>query len=277
MPDNVEMSLATEEAAILAITGDDDVEHHRVGVHYNNIVDNDLAPKAGYRTSRDYFASLVKKRKGLSQSTLSLYGAIARTFTEDQTAAFGVSILGKFLTYMKLAKYSPDFFSQSVVRVPRADGSFEEKPLRQCTDADMRAALRALRAPAHPLSEEDSAELDTYQAAVDEVLGADHPSTIKAHSGNEETTVDFDGFPLKRLPAVFAALDAAGPEVKPEDAQVVQMLADALEEARRDGDDMAIRAKSRGGEVLVTISDVPLSRLVEALDALRKRAAVVVR
>src|SRR5204863_257991 len=63
--------LSTE---LLALMAQESLNHHRMGQIYNYIVENKLAENAGFKDARDYF---TQKLADLSQSALSMYGAVA--------------------------------------------------------------------------------------------------------------------------------------------------------------------------------------------------------
>src|SRR5205823_4009287 len=73
---------------------------HTIGVEYNYIVDNKLAEKAGYKNAPEYLTQQIQE---LSRSTLTTYGAVARAFTAEVCAQYGVSVLILLLTYTEAA------------------------------------------------------------------------------------------------------------------------------------------------------------------------------
>src|SRR6185503_14316625 len=66
------------------------VNCHQIGRHYNYVVDNELAEKAGYKNAPEFFSQQLKE---LSRSTLAMYGAVARVFTEGTCGQYGMNAL----------------------------------------------------------------------------------------------------------------------------------------------------------------------------------------
>src|SRR5712692_8106488 len=88
--------LKKETAAILDLLRKGEDEHWQMGAHYNKIVSEHLAEKSGYKGPREYFAAHAGAIPG---STLRLYGAIARAFSEEVSKKYGVTLLQALLTY----------------------------------------------------------------------------------------------------------------------------------------------------------------------------------
>ncbi|MBN1206560.1 MAG: hypothetical protein JXB05_16860 [Myxococcaceae bacterium] len=133
--------------------------HYRIGLLYNHIVANRLAVNRGYRTTREYFRRHVRV---LSQSTLTMYGAVAQSFHLPVAEKYGMAPLGALLEYLRLAHvwlwqidtHEP---GPTPIELPRRGGLKLAKPFADCTATDLRDAIQARRAwPGHgPLEPEE--------------------------------------------------------------------------------------------------------------------------
>ncbi|MFY0524922.1 hypothetical protein ACN28I_17805 [Archangium gephyra] len=86
----VDMTLDQIRDTINALARQGSTANHQIGVLYNHVVDRRLAEIAGYKSTQDYFIAHVK---ALAQSTLSLYGTVARNFTESVCTQHGMGNL----------------------------------------------------------------------------------------------------------------------------------------------------------------------------------------
>jgi hypothetical protein len=85
---------------MVQLMAEESTNHYRMGQLYNYVVDNELAQKAGYKDARDYFS---QKLADLSQVSLTLYGTVAKSFTEPVSVRFGVTCLYLLLSYKEAA------------------------------------------------------------------------------------------------------------------------------------------------------------------------------
>ena len=124
-------------------------EHWQIGAAYNRIVDGQLAQKAGYKNAEEYFA---KNLRATPESTLRLYGAIAKAFPEQVAKRYGVSTLRSLLTYEKLShsKLPKGDPAQVLIAVPQKDGATTKKRFADCTYVELKAAIHHLEAPDKP-------------------------------------------------------------------------------------------------------------------------------
>ena len=133
--------------------------HYRIGLLYNHIVENRLAVNRGYRTTREYFRRHVRV---LSQSTLTRYGEVARSFHLPVVEKYGMASLGALLEYLRLAhiwlwQIDTAEPGPTPIEVPRRGALKLTKPFADCTAEDLRDAIQARRAwPGHgPLEPEE--------------------------------------------------------------------------------------------------------------------------
>jgi hypothetical protein len=158
--------LDNECAAILKLLADEEDQHFQIGVHYNRIVDGRLYKDGGFKSA----AELVSRRLGgIPASTLALYGAIAKAFSEEAATKYGSARLGELLVYEKAtgAKLPSGDPGQVPIKVP--DGSsMKEKPFADCSLRELRAAVHKLRVPHQQprLPEEDKETLDGLEKVL---------------------------------------------------------------------------------------------------------------
>lgn len=141
------MTLEQSHDAILQNLMQGTSGHYRIGLLYNHIVENRLAVNQGYRTTREYFRHHVRV---LSQSTLTRYGEVARSFREPVVEKYGMTRLGLLLEYLRLAhiwlwqidRKEP---GSTPIEVPRRGALKLTKLFADCTAEDVRDAIQARR------------------------------------------------------------------------------------------------------------------------------------
>lgn len=139
------MTLEQAQDSILQCLMQGPAGHYRIGRLYNHIVRNRLAVDQGYATTRHYFRRHVRV---LSQSTLTMYGAVARRFPLEVCEKYGMASLGALLEYARLScmfvkGHEP---GPTPVWIPRKGGLEISKPFSDCTAEDLRDAIKARRA-----------------------------------------------------------------------------------------------------------------------------------
>ena len=104
-------------AELLELMGQETINHHRMGEIYNHIVAKKLAEKAGFTDARAYFSQHLAD---LSQSSLTMYGAVAAEFSEPVARRFGVTCLSLLLGYKEAAdvEVNRDEPGSTVIEVP---------------------------------------------------------------------------------------------------------------------------------------------------------------
>jgi hypothetical protein len=190
--------------------------HHRMGQIYNYIVEKKLAEKAGYKDARDY---LSKHLADLSQSALSMYGAVAEEFSEPVARRFGVTCLSLLLSYKEAAdlELNPEEPGSTPIEVPDKKGQVATKPFSECSVEEMRQALRRKRKPASskPLPPEAEARAEQYAAAVAVHFPKGKGTRVKVLVRNEKgkAVLDFKGIPLDQVRQLLEALSGELPPV----------------------------------------------------------------
>jgi hypothetical protein len=119
--------------------------HYRIGQIYNHMVDCRRAVNAGYRTTREYFRRHVRV---LSQSNLTMFGAVVRRFSPEVCEKYGMASLGGLLEYQRLTQVRVDRAApgDTPIEIPRKGGLLLTKPFGDCTLEDLRQAVLAQRA-----------------------------------------------------------------------------------------------------------------------------------
>jgi hypothetical protein len=117
---------------------------YQIGAMYNHVVSKKLAELAGYKDALAYFGQHVKT---LSQSTLSTYGTVARSFTPDTCTQYGMYRLRALLRYLEATHATvPAEPGTVVLDVPGEEGQVVKKPFAQCSVDEVERAARAKRA-----------------------------------------------------------------------------------------------------------------------------------
>jgi hypothetical protein len=141
----VDMTLDQIRDTINSLTRQGSTANHQIGTLYNHVVDRRLAEIAGYKNAQAYFIANVK---GLSQSTLSVYGAVARNFTEAVCTQYGMGNLRELLRYADAANTAiPEDPGAMSIQVPQEDGKVVTKSFAECSVDELERGTRAQRAP----------------------------------------------------------------------------------------------------------------------------------
>jgi hypothetical protein len=192
----------------------ENTNYHRMGEIYNHIVDKKLAEKAGYKDARDYF---TQQLADLSQSALTMYGAVAAEFSEPVARRFGVTCLSLLLGYKEAAdvEVNREEPGPTLIEVPDAKGHVSAKPFGECSVDEMRRALQRKRKPAStkPLPPEVEARAEQYSEEVARRFPKGKGTRVKAVVRNEKgkAVMDFKGIPVDPLLVLAEALTAELP------------------------------------------------------------------
>jgi hypothetical protein len=204
-----DMTLEQVRAAMLQLMGEESINHHRMGVLYNYVVDTKLAEAAGYKDARDYFSQNLLD---LSQATLTTYGAVAHQFSEEIARRFGVICLSLLLTYKELAglKVDHDAPGAALIDVPDTNGGVTSKPFSACSVDEMRRAIKAKRKPtsSKPLPADDVVLADQISKAVVSRFQKGDPVKVQLRNHQGGAVIDFRGIPLSKVAKLVEALTA---------------------------------------------------------------------
>jgi hypothetical protein len=209
------MTLEQVRAAMLQLMMEENTNHHRMGLLYNYVVDKKLAEKAGYKDARDYFS---QRLADLSQSALSMYGAVAADFSEPVARRFGVSCLYLLLTYKEAADIEVNHEDPhgTLIEVPDDKGQVTSKPFGECSAEQMRRALQRLRKPASskPLPPEAEALAEQYSEAVTSRFAKGTRVKVLVRNQKGKAVLDFKGIPLEQVNQLVEALSEQLPPVR---------------------------------------------------------------
>ena len=197
-------TLAQEASAIRGLITQGEDSHWQLGVHYNNIVDGNLAAQGGYANAHAFFAA---EFKDLSQATLSTYSLVAKSFTEDIAKKYGCTKLDQLVMYLhdkNLPVPSGDP-ATTQVEVPQKDGTTQTKSFSDCTSADLKAA-KAAGQPATALPAAAQTRLGAFVAALLQLLGAKGKVTVTAAVVNGEVEWTIHKVPDGLFSAILAKL-----------------------------------------------------------------------
>jgi hypothetical protein len=197
-------TFAQESGAMRSLLTQGEDGHFLIGLHYNNIVDHDLAKQGGYANAHAFIAA---EFKDLSQATLSTYSLVAKSFTEDLAKKYGCTKLEELVMYLHnkgLATPTGDPGSTQV-DVPQKDGTTQTKNFSDCTSADLKAA-KAAGQPATALPAAAQSRLAAFGAALLQLLGAKGKVTVTAAVVNGEVEWTIHKIPDGLFAAILAKL-----------------------------------------------------------------------
>jgi len=230
--------LEQEATAITALLSQEEDEHWQIGVHFNRIVDGHLAQKGGFKTAQEF---LSQRLGGVSHSTLSLYGQIAKTFSEEVAKKYGSSKLAILLTYEKLTDTEiPKGDPANVeIKIPGAGGAPTKKPFADCSREQLQAAIHALKTPPKPLPPADRAMIKAIDAALEQALGPQTLVVVRARPSSLGTQVTIN------LPIGY-----------------MERLRDVLDDVLRLPKSSATRSALRGAAKSASRKDKPIHPIV---------------
>jgi len=170
-------------------------------------IDRRLPQKNGYDNARQMFEVEFKDTK---KSTLNLYIAVARNFSEAIAQLYGVTKLGRFLALMKETKEKiPADPGPYVIKVPQRNAPDLEKTFAECTRDELNLAITKLKKPKLKLPVEHADVVDRVHDTVIETLGPDTEASVKAVSKDGRTLVSIEHVDVEALDTLLAALVAA--------------------------------------------------------------------
>ena len=92
-----DMTLEQARVTMVQLLSAESVNHHRLGVVYNYVVDKKLAELAGFKDARDWVS---KNLREVSQASLTMYGVVAlkdplMLRAEGQAVVLSVDAMGR--------------------------------------------------------------------------------------------------------------------------------------------------------------------------------------
>jgi hypothetical protein len=208
------MTLEQVRVAMLGLMAQESINQHHMGQLYNHVVKKKLAEQAGYKDAKEWFS---KHLVDLSQTSLTLYGAVAEAFSEEVGRRFGVTCLSLLLRYEKAADIEADREEpgNTVIEVPGDNGQVVSKPFSQCSVEEMRRALQGKRKPStsKPLPPGAVERGEQYHAAVKALFPKVTSVEVQVRNIKGRAVVDFKGIPLEQVNRLIEVLTGELPPV----------------------------------------------------------------
>jgi hypothetical protein len=181
---------------------------HQIGVHYNHVVDNSLAEKAGYKNAPEFFSQQIKE---LSRSTLAMYGAVARVFSAEACGQYGMSALNLLTVYAEAAKEELDANDPStmLIQVPGENGEVDTQFFGECTVADLRKAIQRLRRPASssPLPADTATRVEQCRTAWTGYFPQQSGVRVEVRNRKGKAVMSLKDIPLEQMEQLTALLN----------------------------------------------------------------------
>jgi hypothetical protein len=200
----IDMTLEQITTTMISLAQQGSVAAHQVGTLYNHVVDRKLADLAGYGDARSYFNKHVKV---LSQTTLSLYGSVARKFSEEVCAQYGMYRLRALLSYAEATGTQLGDPGPTVIDVPQDDDTVVRKPFAECSVDEVERATRAKKAPEKvsvPLP--DRARLLFMEDSLRRNFDGVSPVRLTSRSDGTQTFINLQDVPMTQVPLLMRAL-----------------------------------------------------------------------
>lgn len=185
----------------------ENINHFHVGLLYNYVVESNLLEGTKYKTALDFFCDNIQE---VSRSALSTYGAVARDFSQEVCARFGMTRLQLLLTYKKAAKVelNHDEPSSTFILVPGENGELTPTMFANCSVEDLRKALAHLRSPTEskPISEQERARYDQYRKGVTDRFPKGSPVRVLMRNEEGKGLITFKDVPISEVDKLVEAL-----------------------------------------------------------------------
>ncbi|WP_309891189.1 hypothetical protein [Archangium sp.] len=196
---------------------------HKIGTLYNHVVGRKLAELAGFRSAQEFFNTEVR---GISQTTLSLYGAVARSFTEAVCTQYGAYRLRALMRYAEAAGLVLELDpGMMMIEVPGEDATVMAKPFQVCSVDDVDRATRAKKTPAPVrVPVPDRARLLFFEDSLFRSFSGVAEVRISTNSQDGKTFLNLQGVPMSEVPRLIQALQQ-GLEAQPSLATPPQLHA----------------------------------------------------
>ncbi len=186
---------------------DETRNHVLMGLLYNYLVDSKLLEGSDFKSPLDFICDNIQE---ISRITLLNYSAVARAFSQEVCAQFGITRLRALLTYKDATKIELNLEEPggTFIQVPDKKGEVKPKLFADCSVEDMRQALKYLReaTPATPFPAEDRALVDAYREAVTRRFPQGSPVRVQLRKYKGESVVEFRIIPLAQVNQLLEAL-----------------------------------------------------------------------
>ena len=204
---SLSMSLDEVRITIRQILAQETINQHRIGELYNYVVAHNLAKGAGYDNALDYFADHVQE---LPRSSLMRYSTVAKDFTAEVCAQYGITCLSQLLTYEEAAKIKVNKGEPGLteIEVPDENGTVEKKAFASCTTEDMRKAILRKRKPAssEPIPEDQAALIQKYRSKLAHHFGTQTRVAVVARNHKGKVLLSLKDIPLEQMEKLTEAL-----------------------------------------------------------------------
>jgi hypothetical protein len=221
------MTLEQVRVAMQGLMAQESINQHHMGQLYNHVVKNKLAEQAGHKSALEWFS---KHLVDLSQTSLTIYGAVAEAFSEEVSRRFGVTCLLLLLRYEKAADMEADRQEpgNTLIEVTGDNGQVASKPFSQCSVEEMRRALQGKRKPSSskPLPPGAVERGEQYHAAVKALFPKVTTVEVQVRNIKGRAVVDFKGIPLEQVNRLTEVLTGELPPV-PKVALLEQLVQQA--------------------------------------------------
>ncbi|MDY7232137.1 hypothetical protein [Hyalangium rubrum] len=212
-----DMTLEEVRVAMRQLLGEENTNHYRMGELYNYVVNQRLAEAAHYKNAQEYFSQHLRE---VSQAALTMYGAVAESFSVQVCGQFGVTRLSLLLTYEEfvVGGLNHEEPGGTLIHVPGAKGEVTPKRFSECSVDEMRKALQIKRKPSssQPLPQEDMSIADQYMKAVAGHFTKGDRVQVQLRNTKGKPVLDFKGIPLAKVSKLAEALLAQPPAPREE-------------------------------------------------------------
>jgi hypothetical protein len=206
----VPLTLAQVEERLHQLVRKGHADSYEIGRLYNYVVDRNLALTGGFKDAPDFFKQRITE---LSQSTLTVCGAVAGKFSEAVCLKYGMDKLYTLLTYARRAGLQVDGAEPgpTPIDVPREDGKVAPKAFSECTREELRWAVKHLRSPMEPVTELEAARIKRYQEHLDRGLPAKHGIRVAARREDGVLRLTLRNIPEDWMERLVEMLSSAPP------------------------------------------------------------------
>ncbi|MDY7227750.1 hypothetical protein [Hyalangium rubrum] len=202
---NIKITLEEVHQRVIQLVEQGHADNYQIGWLYNYVVDHELAKTGGFKDAEDFFQNQVKV---LSQSTLTSYGAVARSFTAAACVKHGMNNLYTLLSYEKLAGITVDGNEPgpTPILVPQEDGTVAQKAFADCTVEELKQAVKHKRTPPTPLPESATARVMLYRQTLDQHFGKQNRIRVRAREERSQLLISLQDIPEAQMPKLIEAL-----------------------------------------------------------------------
>jgi hypothetical protein len=195
---NLHLTLDELGERVEGLAAQGNADTYQIGVYYNHMVERDLAKTGGFKNAADFFQ---KRVKGLSQSMLTMFGAVARAFVATACVKYGMSKLYALLSYEKLAGITADGNEpgSTPIQVPMEDGTVESKPFAECTVEELKLAVKHKRTPPTPLPTSATARVELYRSVLDKHFGKESHILVSARVERGKVLISLKDIPDEQM------------------------------------------------------------------------------